>query len=58
MTLFLLGGIAEVVYEMALQRGMIVPRMRLGRVLSYAGVLAISLILLMYVTLLILNRFH
>jgi hypothetical protein len=58
MTFFLLGGIVEVVYEMALQRGMIAPRMRLGRMLPYAGVFAISLILLMYVTLLILNRFR
>ena len=58
MTFFLLGGLVEVVYELALQRGMIAPRMRLGRVLPYAGVFAISLILLMYVMLLILNRFH
>jgi hypothetical protein len=56
MTFFLLGGLVEVVYELALQRGMIAPRMRLGRVLPYAGLFAISLILLMYVMLLILNR--
>ena len=58
MTLFLLGGIAEVVYEMALQRGMIAPRMRLSRVLPYSGVLAISLVLLMYVMVRILNLMH
>jgi O-antigen ligase len=54
-TLFLLGGMAEVVYEMALQRGMIAPRLRLKRALPYAGILAIALILLMYVMLRTLN---
>jgi O-antigen ligase len=58
MTLFLLGGMAEVVYEMALRRGMIAPRLRLGRVMSYAGGLAITLILLMYVMLRIVNLTH
>jgi len=55
MTLFLLGGIAEVVYEMALQRGMIAPRLRLARALYYAGAFTISLVLLMYVMLRTLN---
>jgi hypothetical protein len=54
-TLFLLGGMAEVVYEMALQRGMIAPRLRLARALPYAGILAIALVLLMYVMLRTLN---
>jgi hypothetical protein len=58
MTLFLLGGMAEVVYEMALRRGMIAPRLRLARVLPYSGVLAISLVLLMYVMVRILNLMH
>jgi hypothetical protein len=58
MTFFLLGGMAEVVYEMALQRGMIAPRLRLARVLAYAGVLAISLILLMYIMLRTTNLMH
>ena len=30
LTLFLLGGMAEVVYEMALRRGMIAPRLTLA----------------------------
>jgi O-antigen ligase len=55
MTLFLLGGMTEVIYEMALQRGMIAPRMRLARVLPYGGIFAISLVLLMYVMVRILN---
>ncbi|MGH9616704.1 MAG: O-antigen ligase family protein [Acidobacteriaceae bacterium] len=53
--LFILGGMAEVVFEMALQRGMIAPRMRLTRVLPYAGVLAILLIVVMYVSLRFMN---
>ena len=55
LTLFLLGGMAEVVFQMALQRGMIPPRLRLARVLPYAGVLAVSLILLMYISLRFMN---
>jgi len=55
MTLFLLGGMVEVVYEMAVQRGMIGPRMRLMRLLPYSGVLAVSLVLLMYVVVRVLN---
>lgn len=55
MTLFMIGGMAEVVYEMALTRGMIAPRMRMKRVLPYAGVLAVSLVVLMYIMVRILN---
>jgi O-antigen ligase len=55
MTFFLLGGMVEVIYQMALERGMIVPRLRLGRVFPYAGGLAVSLVLMMYLMLRILN---
>ena len=41
MTLFLLGGMVEVVFEMALRRGMIAPRMRMARMLPYTGGLAV-----------------
>jgi O-antigen ligase len=58
MTFFLLGGMAEVVYEMALRRGMIAPRLRLARVLPYAGILTIALILLMYIMLRTTNLMH
>jgi O-antigen ligase len=58
MTLFLLGGMSEVVYEMALRRGMIAPRLRMERLLPYAGGLAISLVLLMYIVLRITNLTH
>jgi O-antigen ligase len=58
MTFFLLGGMVEVVYEMALQRGMIAPRMRMARVLMYTGGLAVSLVLLMYILLRTVNLTH
>jgi hypothetical protein len=58
MTLYLLGGMAEVAYEMALRRGMIAPRLRLARVLVYAAGLTVSLVIVMYVTLRILNLMH
>jgi hypothetical protein len=58
MTLFLLGGMAEVVYEMALQRKMVGPRMRLTRVMPYAGVMAVGLVMMMYIAVRILNRMH
>jgi hypothetical protein len=58
MTFFLLGGMVEVVFEMALRRGMIAPRLSLSRVLLFSGVLAISLVLLMYIMLRITNLMH
>ena len=58
MTFFLLGGMVEVVYEMALRRGMITSRLSLARVLLYAGGLAVSLVLLMYIVLRITNLMH
>ena len=58
MTLFLLGGMVEVVYEMSLKRGMIAPRLRLARVLPYAGGFAVSLVLIMYIMLRVLNLTH
>jgi O-antigen ligase len=51
MTFFLLGGMVEVVYEIALRQGMIAPRPRMGRVLPYVGGLEVSLVLLMYIML-------
>lgn len=58
LTFFLLGGITEAVYAIALSRGMIVPRMKLARVLSFSGVLAISMVLVLYVVIRILNMLH
>jgi hypothetical protein len=55
LTLFLLGGMAEVVFQMALDRDMISPRLPLKRVLPYAGILAVGLVLFMYIMVRILN---
>ena len=55
MTFFMLGGMTEVVFEMALRRGMIAPRLPLARLLGYAGILTFSLIPLMYIIIRILN---
>jgi O-antigen ligase len=58
MTLFLLGGMVEVVFEMALRREMIAPRMRMERFLPYTGVLSLLLVLLMYIMLRTVNLMH
>lgn len=58
MTFFLLGGIVEVVYDMALRRGMIAPRLRMARLLPYVGGFELSLVLLMYVLLRTVNLLH
>ena len=58
LTLFLLGGLTEVVYEMALSRNMLAPRPRLGTTLRQSGYMAVGLVLLMYVTLRIVNVTH
>jgi hypothetical protein len=57
-TLFLLGGMVEVVFEMARERKMIAPRLHLVRVLLYAGVLMISLLLMMYIVVRALKLMH
>ena len=58
LTLFLLGGLTEVVFQMALQRGMVAPRMPFGRILRYSGVCTIGFILVMWITLRIVNLTH
>ncbi len=55
LTLFLFGGMAEAVFEMALQRGMISPRLPLTRVMAFAAILTVLLVLLMYVLLRVTN---
>jgi hypothetical protein len=55
LTFFLLGGITEVTFEMALQQGMISPRLPLTRVMRFASGLAVMLVLLMYVMLRVTN---
>jgi O-antigen ligase len=51
MTFFLIGGLVEAIYEMALRQGMISPRLPLARALAYSGGLAIFLVLVMYILL-------
>ena len=58
MTLFLLGGVAEVVFQIAMERKMIASRMPLPRTLAYAGVLMVSLVLAMYILLRVVNLTH
>lgn len=49
MTLFLLGGIAEVIFEMALRHGMVSPRMPSVRVLRNSVAIALLLPVAMYI---------
>jgi len=56
LTLFLLGGMTEVVFDIALRRQMIAPRMKLTKAISYAGLLTVALVPFMYLTVLVLNR--
>jgi O-antigen ligase len=49
LTFFLLGGIAETIYQMALQRGMVSPRLKLGRVMLYSAPLSIALVVGVYI---------
>lgn len=58
LTLFLLGGIIEAVFQMALQNGMVAPRLKLPRLLVGSGVFAVSCVLAMYIMLRALNIFH
>lgn len=58
LTLFLLGGLTEVVFQMALDRGMISPRLPFARLLRYSGVLAFCLVLTMWLVLRVVNLTH
>ncbi|MGA1983719.1 MAG: O-antigen ligase family protein [Acidobacteriaceae bacterium] len=55
LTLFLLGGMVEAIFEMALRRGMIFPRLPLRRVVLYTGGLAASLVVFTYIFLRVAN---
>ena len=57
-TLFLLGGIVEVVFQMALLRGMVAPRMPPARVMRNSAWLAIGLVITMYIMLRVVNVMH
>jgi hypothetical protein len=55
LTLFLLGGMAEAIYEMALQRGMVAPRLPLARTLLYSAGFSVCLVIGMYIVVRVLN---
>jgi O-antigen ligase len=57
-TLFLLGGMTEVIYETALQRGMVPPRMPMPKVLRQSGITAICLVVLMWIVLRVVHLTH
>lgn len=58
LTLFLLGGVAEVVFQIAVERRMIASRLPLPRTLAYSAVLMVSLVLALYVLLRVINLTH
>lgn len=55
LTLFLLGGFTEAIYEMARSRGMVPERMRFGRLFRYSAIMAVGLVVMMYVLLRVVN---
>jgi O-antigen ligase len=58
LTLFLLGGMTEAVFEMALQRGMVPQRLPLARIIRNSAVTAILLVVVMWIVLRIVNLTH
>jgi hypothetical protein len=55
MTLFLLGGMTESVYEIALKRGMVDPHSQLLRTLKNSAILMVVLLVVMYIIIRFLN---
>ena len=49
LTFFLLGGIAEAVYQIAFTQGMIAPRAPMSRTLKYSAGLTVMLVLFMWI---------
>jgi len=49
---------AEVVFETALRRGMVASRLPLARILLYAAIMMVSLIVFLYILLRIVNLMH
>lgn len=54
-TLFMLGGLSEVVYQMALDRGMVRDRPSLMKLLPQSGLLAVVLLITLYIVVRVLN---
>jgi hypothetical protein len=58
LTLFLLGGFTEAVYQMAKSRGMVAERLPFGKVFRYSGMMAVGLVVMMYILLRVVNLTH
>lgn len=58
LTLFLLGGFTEAIYEIAHERGMVPDRLPFRRVLKYSALAAVGLVLMIYILLRIVNLTH
>lgn len=55
MTLFLLGGMSEVLFEMGARRRMLQPRWPVSRILPYSAALTVVLVITMYIMLRVAN---
>jgi hypothetical protein len=51
MALYIYGGISAVLYRMALDRGMVPPRMKIGRLMKFSAITSVGLIILVYIML-------
>lgn len=58
LTLFLLGGCTEAVFEMARERGMVLTRLPFGSVLKYSVLMMFGLVVVIYIMLRIINLTH
>lgn len=58
LTLFLMGGMTEAIYEMASRRGIVPQRLRFVKVLRYSAIMAVGLVILMWIILRIVNLTH
>jgi len=55
MSLFMLGGIAEVVFEIARRQGMVAPRMPIARSLKYSAFMMVAAVFMIYMMLRLTN---
>ena len=58
LTVFLLGGLTEVTFEMARQRGMVAARRPFGNLIKYSGIMTLGLVVLIWIMLRVMNFTH
>jgi hypothetical protein len=58
MTLFIYGGMVQVIYRMALDQGLVPERLPLPRVLRFSAIGVIALITVVYIMLRLQNLMH